>query len=382
MSNRYDFDKSIDRRQTHSYKWDIPQDGASFTVADTDFEVATEIQEAIINRAKQPTYGYTYVPDEYYDAYIHWWKRRYQTELKREWFIFSTSIVASLDSIIKRVTKEGDGVCLFSPNYNVFYNCVSNNKRTLEDVDLDYRNNEYSIDWNKLENALRKSKLFIHCNPHNPIGKQYTIEENKKLIELCKKYDVYLLSDEIHSDLDYNENRYNPVIKSGEYDKLIIAISPGKSFNLAGLHSSVLVIPNKELREKIEKGLQEDDVGEPSYFSIEPVIAAYTKGEEYVNEENAYIAENKKYLQEFFVKNGLKLSIIGGHATYLLWIDISAYSNDSVDFTKRFADQYHLYLINGKHYHESQSSFVRINIATQKKNIIHLCDCLLDFLSK
>lgn len=382
MSNRYDFDKSIDRRQTHSYKWDIPQDGASFTVADTDFEVATEIQEAIINRAKQPTYGYTYVPDEYYDAYIYWWKHRYQTELKREWFIFSTSIVASVDSIIKRVTKEGDGVCLFSPNYNVFYNCVSNNKRTLVEVDLDYQNNEYSIDWNKLENALSKSKLFIHCNPHNPIGKQYTVEENNKLIELCKKHNVYLLSDEIHSDLDYNENRYNPVIKSGEYEKLIIAISPGKSFNLAGLHSSVLVIPNKELRERIEKGLQEDDVGEPSYFSIEPVIAAYTKGEEYVNEENAYIAENKRFLQEFFVKNSLKLSIIGGNATYLIWIDISAYSNDSVDFAKRFADRYHLYLFNGKHYHESQSSFVRINIATQKKNIIHLCECLKNFLTK
>ena len=382
MSNKYNFDKSIDRKETHSYKWNIPNGGASYTVADTDFEVASEIQEAIINRAKQPTYGYTYVPNEYYDAYIYWWKTRYNVELKKEWFIFSTSIVASVDSIIKRVTKEGDRVCLFSPNYNVFYNCISNNKRVAEEVDFKYNNHEYSIDWNELEKAVSKSKLFIHCNPHNPIGKQYTEEENEKIVSLCKKYGVYLLSDEIHSDLDYNEKRYNSVIKVREYEKLIVALSPGKSFNLAGLHSSVLVIPNKDLRERIQKGLHEDDVGEPSYFSIEPVIAAYTKGAQYVDEENDYINENKRFLKEFFVKNGLKLTIVGGHATYLLWVDISAYSSDSEAFVREFARKYKLYLIDGKHYHESQSSFVRINIATQKKNIIHLCDCLKDYLTK
>ena len=212
------------------------------------------------------------------------------------------------------------------------------------------------------------------------IGSSNSVEENEKIISLCKKYNVYLLSDEIHSDLDYNEKRYNPIIKTKEYERLILALSPGKSFNLAGLHSSVLVIPNEELRSRIEKGLQEDDVGEPSYFSIEPVIAAYTKGDEYVQEENAYIYENKRYLKEFFIKNGLNLEIIGGNATYLLWIDISHYSNDSVAFVNDFSNKYNLFLIDGKHYHESQSSFVRINIATQKKNIIHLCNCLLDYL--
>ena len=380
MRTRYNFDKETNRKATHSYKWNIPDNGASVTVADTDFEVASEIQQAIVNRAKQSTYGYTYVPDEYYEAYIRWWRDRYQTDLKKGWFIFSTSIVASVDTIIKRLTEVGEKVCLFSPNYNVFYNCISNNKRVAEEVNLTYQNHEYSIDWEKLEESLSKSKLFIHCNPHNPIGKQYSIEENEKIISLCKKYNVYLLSDEIHSDLDYNEKRYNPIIKTKEYERLILALSPGKSFNLAGLHSSVLVIPNEELRSRIEKGLQEDDVGEPSYFSIEPVIAAYTKGDEYVQEENAYIYENKRYLKEFFIKNGLNLEIIGGNATYLLWIDISHYSNDSVAFVNDFSNKYNLFLIDGKHYHESQSSFVRINIATQKKNIIHLCNCLLDYL--
>ena len=203
------------------------------------------------------------------------------------------------------------------------------------------------------------------------------ISENLMNQEVLERY---LLSDEIHSDLDYNEKRYNPIIKTKEYERLILALSPGKSFNLAGLHSSVLVIPNEELRSRIEKGLQEDDVGEPSYFSIEPVIAAYTKGDEYVQEENAYIYENKKYLKEFFIKNYLNLEIIGGNATYLLWVDISHYSNDSVAFVNDFSNKYNLFLIDGKHYHESQSSFVRINIATQKKNIIHLCNCLLDYL--
>ena len=382
MKTRYDFDKSIDRRKTHSYKWDIPENELSFTVADTDFFVADEIQEAIVNRAKDPTFGYTFVPNEYYEAYIYWWKHRYNTEYKREWFIFSTSVVASLDSVIKRVSKVGDNISVFAPNYNVFFNCINNNKRNVLEVPLSYQNHEYHIDWEMLETAIKNSAMFIHCNPHNPVGHQYTKEENKRIIELCKKYDTYLFSDEIHSDLDYNENRYNPVILSGSFSKLIIAHSPGKTFNLAGLHSSVLVIPDKELRELIEKGLGEDDVGEPSYFSIEPVIAAYTKCEDYVNEENAYLAENKRILSEFLRKNHLNLPIIGGHATYLLWLDVSYYYEDSVEFKNEFEKKCGVVVLDGKHYHEHHSSFIRINIATQQKNIIHLCNALKEFLSK
>ena len=144
MANKYNFDKEIDRRQTHSYKWNIPNNYISLSIADTDFMVADEIQKAIIERAKNPTYGYTFVPDEYYEAYINWWKRRHSVTFKKEWFSFSTSIVASIDSIIKRLSNSNDGICVLSPNYNVFYNCIKNNNRKLIEVPFDYKNYEYS----------------------------------------------------------------------------------------------------------------------------------------------------------------------------------------------------------------------------------------------
>ena len=381
MEKRYNFDRVIDRRATHSYKWDIPQGSLSFTVADTDFEVATEIQEAIKARADMPAYGYTYVPKEYFDAYIYWWDHRYGLKLEREWFIFSTSIVASIDSIIKRITEVGDHITLFSPDYNVFYNCISNNDRAINEVPFSYSNYQYSINWCLLEEELRKSKAFILCNPHNPIGKQFTEEELIRIADLCKKHDVYLITDEIHSDLDYNENRYNPLFKFTNYDKSIMLVSPGKTFNLAGLHSSVIIIRDQALRVKIQKGIYEDDCGEPSYFSIEPVIAAYNKCEEYVNEENEYIKENKRILNEYFVKNGSKLRIIGGNATYLLWVDISHYSLDSEKFADEFKKLTGMVVIAGKHYHEHYSSFVRINIATQRENILQLCKAFDKYLA-
>ena len=382
MKNKYNFDIKLERRYTHSYKWDIPRGAISLSIADTDFLVANEIQQSIISRANRPTYGYTFVPNSYYDAYINWWSRRYGLELKREWFMFSTSIVASIDSIIKRVSNEGDKISLFSPNYNVFYNCIQNNKREVLEVPLLYKNYEYSIEWTRLENAIKQSKIFILCNPHNPIGFQHTKEQLRKIIDLCEKYGVYLLADEIHADLDYNGKRYIPALKARHYSKLIMLVSPGKTFNLAGLHSSVAIIEDPELRELIQKGLYEDDVGEPSYFSIEPVITAYNKCEQYVVEENEYLKENKRILIEFMHKNDINIKVIGGNATYLLWLDVSAYSNDSEAFAKGLFEKYRVLVIDGKHYHEHYSTFIRVNIATQRSNVLRFLEAIKSYVKK
>ena len=377
---KYNFDQSIDRRETKSYKWDVDKESLSFSVADTDFLVADEISDAINNRAKLATYGYTFVPDEYYEAYIYWWKHRYNLELKKEWFAFSTSIVASIDTILKRITNKGDHVSLLSPNYNVFYNCILNNDLIIEEAPFGYDNYSYFIDWDLLENAIKNSKVFILCNPHNPIGMQFKSDELKRIVELCEKYGVYVLTDEIHCDLDYNKEKYVPLYSVSSYSKIIMLVSPGKSFNLAGLHSSVVITKNKELLQMIQDGLYHDDVGEPSFFSIDPVIAAYTKCEQYVIEENEYIAKNRQILQDFIVKNDLKIQIVGGDATYLLWVDISYYSNNSERFTDALFKEAKIKLCPGKMYHEHYSSFVRINIATQSENIYKLCDGLKSFL--
>ena len=382
MANKYNFDESINRRLTHSYKWNIKENEISLSIADSDFFVPTEVKNAIKLRAEQATYGYTYVPSKYYDAYIYWWNHRYQTSFNRAWFCFSSSIVASIDVLISRLSNEGDKIAVFSPDYNVFYNCILNNKREIREVVLPYKNDEYEIDYVDLENAIKESKIFILCNPLNPVGKQFSEYELKTIISLCEKYDTYLLSDEIHADLDYNEKRYFPAIKVKDFSKLITLLSPGKTFNLAGLHSSVVITSNIELKEKIEKWLGEADVGEPQYFSIEPVIAAYTKCERYVDELNEYIKNNRILIEKYLQNNGLNLKIIGGHATYLLWIDISFYSKNSEQFCNDFKDKCGVVVLPGSYYKEHNSSFIRINIATQRKVVEEFLTRLTKFLKE
>lgn len=377
---RYNFDESINRSLTNSYKWDIKNGEIPYTIADTDFKVADEIVESIKNRSEKACYGYTGVPQEYFDAYIYWWKHRHKLDLSSYHFVYSTSVVASIDCIIKRYSNSGDGIALFSPNYNVFYNCINNNNRKLLEVPFSYENYEYKIDFELLEKALKESKIFIFCNPHNPTGHIFSENEIKKISELCEKYQVLVISDEIHADIDYNQNRYVPFYRVSEYKNSVMLVSPSKVFNLAGLHSSVIVCKDKSIAEKLQKSVNEDDIGEPSYFSIDPVITAFTKCEEYVNEENDYLAENKRLLTEFCGKKDLKLHFIDCTATYLLWVDISHYSNESEAFTKALREKTGIVLACGKNYHEHYSSFVRINIATQKENIVKLCEGLKTFL--
>lgn len=382
MGSKYNFDKIIDRRHIDSYKWNVRDNEYSFSIADMDFDVIPEIKEAIIKQAKIPTYGYTYVNDKYYEAYIKWWKSRYDTTLKKEWFMYSISVVASIDSVIKRLTNVNEGISLLSPNYNVFYNCINNNHRKVIEIPFDYKDYKYSINWDLVEQGISKSKMFILCNPHNPIGRQFSEDEILRIVDICKKHNAYIISDEIHADIDYNGSRYVPALKVSDYEKLIVMLSPSKTFNVAGLHSSVVITPNSEIKGIIEKGLQEDDVGEPSFFSIAPIIAAYESGEEYVNELNDYLKQNRAFLKEFFDKNGLKLRIIDNNSTYLLWIDISSYSSNSEDFTNQLFAKNHILVCSGKNYHEHHSSFIRVNIATNRNNIIKFCEGIKDFLLK
>ena len=193
------------------------------------------------------------------------------------------------------------------------------------------------------------------------------VEEINRLISLCKKYDVYLLSDEIHADLDFNKERYAPAYRSelSDYEKLIVFLSPGKVFNVAGLQSSVVVCKNKELLEQIENYLYMDDIGGANYFSIDPVIAAFRNGEKYVEELNAYLNENRDFLIDFLNRKLPNLKLIGGEMTYLMWIDISAYSNDSEMFTLDLKERTGLIVAPGINY--GGEGFIRLNIATPRK---------------
>ncbi len=381
--SKYNFDASIDRKESNSIRWNVNEGELPLDIADMDFMVMPEIEKAVEARAEQACYGYTFVPDSYYQAYIRWWRDRHNTKLEKDWFIFSKSVVASIDSIFKHLGKPKDKVVMFTPVYNVFFNCVKNNNLVLKECEF-ILDKELSIDWEKLETLLHEAKFFLLCNPHNPLGRKFTIEELNKIINLCKQNNVYVISDEIHGDIDLNKGRYISILNSGvsRYDKVITLLSPSKVFNVAGLHSSVAVISNNELKEMVQNGFWQDDIGEPNYFAVDPVIIAFTYGDEYVDQLNSYLNENRAFLMEFLLKNLPNLKIISGTYTYLVWIDISCYSKDSRLFVKRLKESTGLIVTPGINYGKSGEGYIRLNIATPRNNLIDACNRLMKYISE
>lgn len=381
---KYNFDTTINRIKTCSARWCVNEGELPLDIADMDFLVMPEIEKAIKSRAEQVCYGYTYVPDSYFEAYIRWWRDRHNTKLEKDWFIFSKSVVASLDSIFKHLGKPKDEVVMFTPIYNVFFNCIKNNNLALRECEFMIEEDEIKIDWEKLVTQLKGAKFFLLCNPHNPLGRGFTVEELNKIINLCKQNDIYIISDEIHCDLDLNKGRYISIFNSEvtRYEKAIALLSPSKVFNVAGLHSSVAVIPKKELHEEIQNGFYQDDIGEPNYFAVDPIITAFTQGDDYVDQLNSYLNENKAFLNEFLLKNLPNLKIVGGNYTYLVWIDISYYSKDSRLFVKRLKESTGLVVAPGINYGKSGEGYIRLNIATTRNNLIDACNRLMNYISK
>lgn len=381
--SKYNFDASMNRKESCSIRWNVNEGELPLDIADMDFMVMPEIETAIKARAEQACYGYTFVPDSYYQAYIRWWRVRHNTKLEKDWFIFSKSVAASIDSIFKHLGKPKDKVVMFTPVYNVFFNCVKNNNLVLKECEF-ILNKDLSIDWKKLEIQLHEAKFFLLCNPHNPLGRKFTIEELNKIINLCKQNNVYVISDEIHGDIDLNKGRYISILNSGvtRYEKVIALLSPSKVFNVAGLHSSVAVISNNELKEIVQNGFYQDDIGEPNYFAVDPVITAFTYGDEYVDQLNSYLNENRTFLIEFLLKNLPNLKIVSGTYTYLVWIDISYYSKDSKLFVKRLKESTGLIVAPGINYGKSGEGYIRLNIATPRNNLIDACNRLMNYISE
>lgn len=368
----YDFDKKIHRKNSNSLKWDYVNASLPMWVADMDFEAAPCILEAIKKRLECPVFGYSITPKEYFKSYISWWKRRHHIEFKEEWMIYSTGVVPTISSTVRKLTKEGDNVLIQSPVYNIFYNSIINNGRKVLSSDLVYEDGKYHIDFKDLEEKMKEPKttLMILCNPHNPIGKIWSFEELSLISSLAYKYNVVVLSDEIHCDITTPGYEYIPYLSVSEEAKMnaVCAISATKCFGVPGLQSSAIVIPNEELRKKVDRQLNTDECAEGNAFAYTPIMEALNHGEEWVNEMNAYVAKNKEAFKEAL--KDTKLFFIEGHATYLLWVDISYYTNNSVEFCEYVSKTTGLYLSHGYEYGKNGMPFVRINLATTKDNCL------------
>ena len=243
---KYDFDKIIDRKNTNCYKWDTTKEGVlPMWVADMDFEVASKIVESIIKKASHGVFGYTMIPNEYYNAELNWWKKRFNFEIKKEYILPTTGVIPSLSSIIQTFCKAGDNILIQSPVYHYFNISIKNNNCNVITNKLIFENNSYKIDFEDFEEKLKNEniKLFILCNPHNPVGRVWSKEELEKMGKLCLKYKVLVISDEIHRDLVFKNFSFTPFASICEefLQNSVTCTSATKTFNLAGLKLQILL---------------------------------------------------------------------------------------------------------------------------------------------
>lgn len=373
---RFDFDEVIDRRGKNFLKWDIKENESPMWVADMDFKTSPAIIEGIKKRVNDGIFGYSNICNKWYESYISWWKNRHDVDIEKEWLIFSSGVIASISSIIRRLSQPGENILLQTPVYNIFFNCVLNNGRNVLENNLLYKNNNYFIDWDDLEKKLsdKQVSMMILCNPHNPMGKIWSENDLLNIGLLCKKYNVILVSDEIHCDLvDFN-HVYNSFIKTEKiFEELgIVLISPTKAFNIAGIQTSAVVVKNNFLRHKVWRGLNNDEVGEPNIFAVDAVINAFNNkiSESWLDDVRKYIFENKKIVSEF-IKNELpEIFIANGEATYLMWLDCEKilYKNKKqVDLCDFIREKTGLFLSDGKTFRGNGENFLRINVACPRK---------------
>lgn len=368
-----DFDKLTNRFGINSLKWDVKKDELPMWVADMDFEVAPEIVEAMKERISNPTFGYNVIPEEWSESYIEWWKNEHNFEIKKDWIMFSTGVVPSISSIVRRITRPGERIVLLTPVYNIFFNSIVNNGRFVEESPLLYKNYKYEIDFVDLEKKLSNPlvTLLIFCNPHNPVGKIWSKEEIKKVVDLAYKYNVKIISDEIHCDIVEPNKKYNPLLSVDKKAEEIgiMLISPSKAFNIAGIQTSAIVIPNSNLRFQVFRGINNDEIAEPNSFAIQSSIAAF-KAKAWLTKMNQYVSENRGIVKEYLAKNIKDLILIESESTYLLWIDISSLSDDSVSFSQFIREKTGLRLSDGEEYGKTGKKFIRMNIACPKARVI------------
>lgn len=368
----FQFDQIIERRNTGAMKWDVNENELPMWVADMDFQTAPEITESMVDRARHGVFGYTLVTDEWYEAYQTWWKKRHQFEIRKEWLVFCTGVVPAVSSIVRKITTVGENVVVMTPVYNIFFNSISNNGRNVLENPLKYDGNEYQIDFTDLQEKLADAQttLLILCNPHNPVGKIWDRETLKRIGDLCVKYHVTVLSDEIHCDITEPGSDYTPFASVSEncQNNSITCVSPTKAFNLAGIQTAAVIVPDDNLRNKVVRGLNTDEVAEPNVFAAMAPAAAFGCGGNWLDALREYLWENRRYAEAYMEKEIRGVSAVSGRATYLLWIDCWSVIGDSSELCRFIRRHSGLYLSDGNEYRNGKG-FLRMNLACPRQQV-------------
>lgn len=372
----FDFDKLTQRRGTNSYKWDsaTDRDVLPLWVADMDFETAPCIVEALQKRVAHGIFGYTRVPDAYYEAVVNWFGNQHEWHFAKEWILYTSGVVPALSAIIKALTEPGDEVIVQGPVYNCFFSSIRNNGCKMVSNSLVCRDHTYVMDFDDLERkaASPRAKLLLLCNPHNPTGRVWTREELLRLGHICMKHHVWVVADEIHCEFAFGGHTYVPYGSLSEelMHHAIICNSPSKAFNTAGLQIANIICDNAEVRQRIDRAININEVCDVNPFGVEALMAAYTEqGAEWLRQLNAYLYDNYLYLRSFFEKRLPQLPVTLLEGTYLAWVDCSATGLDSEAIEEELLNTEKVWVNAGSMYGEEGRHFIRINMACPRQRL-------------
>lgn len=370
------FDNITPRRQTGSYKWDEYQSDSPDTiemwVADMDFPTAPCVIEALRRRVDHGIFGYTFVPDEYYEALISWFDRRHGYRIRRENVIYTSGVVPALSAVIKALTDPGDGVIVHTPAYNCFFSSIKNNgcrvvASPLKRIGLTPTEFTYQMDFDDIERLASdpSNKLLLLCNPHNPSGRLWSCDELERLAEICHRHGVRVVSDEIHCELTMPGTGYTPYALVDP--DAVVCSSPSKAFNTAGLQIANIVAPDSRVRALVDKAININEVCDVNPFGVTALMAAYNEGEQWLNALRDYLAGNYACLKDFFSRQLPEYPVARLEATYLVWVDIAAAGIDGDRLEQYLAENFKVRINGGNIYGDPR--YMRINIACPRKQM-------------
>lgn len=378
----FDFDKVIARDDTASVKQDGragyfgTSDILPLWVADMDFAAPEAVTKALTQRAEHPVYGYTFYPESMVDALIDWLRKRNGWTVERDWIVMAPGVVTSLFASVMAFAESGEGIILQPPVYAPFFTAVTTNQRRLIENQLILVNGVYSIDFEHLERcAADGAKMLLFCSPHNPVGRVWSKAELEKLLAITRRYDITILSDEIHADLVYpdlkypNEQHTTLALLANESDKIITAVAPSKTFNIPGLGLSALIVPNPAQRANLKKVFDSLHLSNTNPFSIAAFEAAYRGGEAWLDALLIYLHDNRDFVSDYLKKNIPAIRLIQPQGTYLLWLDCRDLGMTDLQLEAFFVKEAKVGLNPGKSFGKGGSGFMRLNIASPRSVI-------------
>lgn len=373
-----DFNQVINRYGTDCTQWDYVEDRFGkqgllpFTISDTDFLVPEAVQKKLEERISHGIFGYTrWDHMRFKSAVQKWYKKRFNLDISDEWLIYSPTVIYSISTLIDMFSKKGEGVIIQTPAYDAFFKTIKGNQRRVVDNPLDYQEGQYTINMIDLEEKLAdpKNKILLLCSPHNPTGRVWNQKELKEIVSLCKKYQVFLISDEIHMDILRKDSQHQPILNFIQ-ENVAIVTSGSKTFNFPGLIFSYVILPSKKIREEFKYKLKsQDGLSSTSILGMEATITAYEECADWVDQLKDYLDENLQYVERILTTDLPKIKLSSCEATYLPWLDISGLNRSISEIQRELIEIGNVAIMDGSIYGGNGEKFLRLNIGCSRSKI-------------